>query len=119
MHFQLPPYEHTKLVYLNSGKILDVVLDIRKTSKTFGQHFSIQMNIENPTLIYIPVGCAHGFLSLEDNSMVSYLQTSVYNKDFDTGILWNSFGMEWKTENPIVSDRDNSFIKLGTFNTPF
>lgn len=119
MHFQLPPYEHTKLVWLNQGKILDVVLDIRKASKTFGQHLSIQMNTDKPILIYIPAGCAHGFLSLEDNSMVSYMQTSVYNKDCDTGILWNSFGMDWKIENPIVSDRDNSFIKFEAFNTPF
>lgn len=119
MHFQLPPCEHTKMVYLNQGKILDVVLDIRKTSKTFGQHFSIQVNTDNPLMICIPVGCAHGFLSQEDNSIVSYMQTSVYNKDCDTGILWNSFGMDWKIENPIVSDRDNSFIKFETFNTPF
>lgn len=119
MHFQLLPCEHTKLVWLNQGKILDVVLDIRKASKTFGQHLSIQMNTDDPLLICIPVGCAHGFLSLEDNSMVSYMQTSVYNKDCDTGILWNSFGMDWKIENPIVSDRDNSFIKFETFNTPF
>jgi len=119
MHFQLPPYEHTKLVYLNQGKIIDVVLDIRKASKTYGQHFSIQMNTDNPLMICIPVGCAHGFLSLEDISIVSYMQTSVYNKDCDTGILWNSFGMDWKIENPIVSDRDNSFIKFEVFNTPF
>ena len=119
MHFQLPTYEHTKLVYLNQGKILDVVLDIRKRSKTFGQFYSIKLDSINPILVYIPIGCAHGFLSLEDNSIVSYMQTSVYNKDYDTGILWNSFGMEWKTENPIVSDRDNSFIKLETFNTTF
>jgi dTDP-4-dehydrorhamnose 3,5-epimerase len=119
MHFQLPPYEHIKLVYLNQGKILDMVLDIRKSSITFGRYFSIQLETEYPLLIYIPVGCAHGFLSLENNSMVSYLQTSVYNKDCDAGILWNSFGMEWEIELPIVSDRDNSLIKFETFNTPF
>jgi dTDP-4-dehydrorhamnose 3,5-epimerase len=119
MHFQLQPYEHTTLVYLNQGKILDVVLDIRKTSKTFGKHLSTQMNIDNSLLICIPVGCAHGFLSLEDNSMVSYMQSSVYDKESDTGIFWNSFGMDWKIEIPIVSDRDKSFIKFEAFNTPF
>lgn len=119
MHFQLPPAEHTKLVYLNQGKILDVVLDIRKSSPTFGQHFLIELNTKNPILIYIPIGCAHGFLSMEDHTMVTYLQTSVYNKECDAGILWNSFGMEWKIEKPIISERDNSFIKFETFNTPF
>jgi dTDP-4-dehydrorhamnose 3,5-epimerase/CDP-3, 6-dideoxy-D-glycero-D-glycero-4-hexulose-5-epimerase len=94
-----------------------VVLDIRKTSPTYGQHFSIELNTENPILIYIPIGCAHGFLSLEDHTMVTYLQSSVYNKECDAGISWNSFGMEWKIENPIISDRDDSFIKFKTFNS--
>lgn len=119
MHFQTPPAEHTKLVYLNQGKILDVVLDIRKASPTYGQHFSIELNTENPILIYIPIGCAHGFLSLEDHTMVTYLQTSCYDKECDAGISWNSFGMEWKIKNPIISERDNSFIKFETYNSQF
>jgi len=119
MHFQIPPAEHTKLVYLNRGAIIDVVLDIRKTSPTYGQHFSIELDTANPILIYIPTGCAHGFLSLEDDSMVTYLQSSGYKKECDAGILWNSFGMEWKIENPIISERDNSFIKFKTFNSQF
>lgn len=115
MHFQIPPYEHTKLVYLNQGKIIDVVLDIRKSSPTFGQHFSIELNTEKPILIYIPVGCAHGFLSLEDNTMVTYFQTTVYNTACDKGIKYNSFGVNWTVENPIISERDLSFPDiLGT-----
>lgn len=119
MHFQKPPFEHTKLVYLNQGKVLDVVLDIRKKSKTFGKCFSLTLNKHNQILIYIPKGIAHGFLSQEDNSMISYLQTSVYNKDSDSGILWNSIGVEWGVENPIISDRDNSFSIFDTYETPF
>jgi len=119
MHFQLPPYEHIKLVYLNSGSILDVVLDIRKTSLTYGQHFSIQIKSEDAILVYIPVGCAHGFLSLEDSTIVSYMQTSVYNKECDHGIHYNSFGMNWKIKLPVISDRDLSFANFKDYNSPF
>ena len=112
MHFQIPPFEHTKLVYLNRGKITDVVLGIRKSSPSYGRHFSIELNIKNPILIYIPKGCAHGFLSLEDDTMVTYLQTSCYNNAFDKGIKYNSFGMDWQLESPIISNRDLSFLNF-------
>lgn len=119
MHFQIPPFEHIKLVYLNQGKILDVILDIRKTSPTYGQHFSIELSTENPILIYIPIGCAHGFLSLEDKSMVTYLQTSCYNKACDKGIKYNSFGMNWEINEPILSLRDLEFLNLTETNFDF
>ena len=109
MHFQVPPFAHTKFVYLNQGRIIDVVLDIRKSSPTHGHYFSIELNTENPILIYIPIGCAHGFLSLEDHSMVTYLQTTCYNNECDKGINYNSFGMDWGIENPIISTRDLEF----------
>lgn len=109
MHFQTPPFEHTKLVYLNQGKITDVILDVRKSSPTYGQHFSTELNTENPILIYIPIGCAHGFLSMEDNTMVTYLQSSCYNNASDKGIKYSSFGMKWEIENPILSERDLGF----------
>ena len=119
MHFQIPPCEHVKLVYLNQGRIIDVILDIRKGSATYGQYFSTELSQNNPILVYIPVGCAHGFLSLEDNSIVSYLQTSSYSKEFDTGVRWDSFGMKWRIKNPIISQRDNSFTSLADFKSLF
>jgi len=119
MHFQIPPYEHVKLVYLSQGRIFDVVLDLRKDSTTFGQYYSIIISSDNPVMIYIPVGCAHGFLSLEDSSIVSYLQTSSYNKESDAGIRWDSFGMNWNVKNPIVSERDKSFQRFDDFQSPF
>jgi dTDP-4-dehydrorhamnose 3,5-epimerase/CDP-3, 6-dideoxy-D-glycero-D-glycero-4-hexulose-5-epimerase len=119
MHFQLPAFAHTKLVYINKGRILDVVLDIRKASATFGQHFSIQLNADEPILIYIPVGCAHGFLSLEDGSMVSYMQSTVYSKDHDCGIRYDSFGMNWNVDAPVISERDKSFESFTGFKSPF
>lgn len=119
MHFQIPPAEHTKLVYLNHGEIVDVVLDIRKSSPTYGQHFSIKLINKDPILIYIPIGCAHGFLSLENNTIVSYMQTFCYNIACDKGIKYNSFGMEWRTENPIINDRDLSFPDFSNTNFGF
>ena len=119
MHFQTPPAEHVKLVFVNKGSIVDVVLDIRKNSKTFGQHFFTTITEDAPKLIYIPVGCAHGFLSLQNDTIVSYIQTSTYNKDCDNGIIWNSFGMDWGIENPIISPRDNLFDTFESFKSPF
>jgi len=119
MHFQTPPADHTKLVFVNQGTITDVVLDIRKQSATFGKYYSLEISADKPKLVYIPSGCAHGFLSKEDNTIVSYMQTSVYNKECDMGILWNSFGMDWETESPIISGRDAAFSCFNNFKSPF
>ncbi|MFS2187016.1 dTDP-4-dehydrorhamnose 3,5-epimerase family protein [Mucilaginibacter sp. Mucisp84] len=119
MHFQSPPAEHTKLVFVNTGSIVDVVLDIRINSKTFGQYFYTTISASQPKLVYIPVGCAHGFLSLEDNTIVSYIQTSVYNNSFDHGVRWDSFGMEWPVTEPIVSARDMAFDRFNDIKSPF
>lgn len=118
MHFQKPPMEHAKLVYVANGSIIDVVLDIRKNSKSFGKHFSIQLNA-NQNSIFIPFGFAHGFRSLEDNTQVVYNQTSCYSFEHDRGILWNSFSFDWEISNPIISDRDKSFEHFQLFHSPF
>lgn len=122
MHFQTPPKEHTKIVFVSSGKILDVVVDLRKDSPTFRQHFSIILDSTNNTCLYIPKGFAHGFLSLEDNSKVHYMQTSGYDKENDYGILYDSFGFEWKKEAKkynisdfIISNRDLGFLSMDDF----
>ncbi|WDF79145.1 dTDP-4-dehydrorhamnose 3,5-epimerase family protein [Mucilaginibacter sp. KACC 22773] len=119
MHFQTPPAEHTKVVYVNQGRILDVVLDIRTGSPTFGKFYQTEISSEAPKLVYIPVGCAHGFLSLEDNTIVSYLQTSVYNQTCDKGIKWDTFGMDWGVTSPIISQRDNLFPDAGSYKDIF
>jgi dTDP-4-dehydrorhamnose 3,5-epimerase/CDP-3, 6-dideoxy-D-glycero-D-glycero-4-hexulose-5-epimerase len=120
MHFQIPPAAHTKLVYVNHGSIVDVILDIRKTSLTYGQYFKVEINSKiTSVLVYIPIGCAHGFISLEDNTMVTYMQTSCYNNTCDKGIKYSSFGMNWDIEEVIVSDRDNAFVNFNDFNSPF
>jgi dTDP-4-dehydrorhamnose 3,5-epimerase len=119
MHFQTPPYDHVKMVYVSKGRILDVVVDIRKGSKTYGKCFSIELDDQQGKYLYIPKGFAHGFKALEENSIVNYVQTSCYNKEHDSGIAQNSINIDWEIENPIVSDRDLTFPSLQDFNSPF
>lgn len=119
MHFQTPPYDHDKMVYVSAGKILDVVVDIRKSSKTYGKCFSIQLDAHSGKYLYIPKGFAHGFLSLEDNTIVNYAQTTCYNQQHDCGISALSCGIKWGVENPIQSTRDLTFPSLTDFETPF
>lgn len=119
MHFQTPPYDHTKVVYVSKGRIKDVVVDIRKSSRTYGKCFSIELDDQKGQYLYIPKGYAHGFLSLEDGSIVNYAQTSCYNKDCDCGIDQNSIGFNWGIESPIVSGRDLTFPALVDFQSPF
>jgi dTDP-4-dehydrorhamnose 3,5-epimerase len=122
MHFQTPPYECAKLVYVAFGRIIDVVLDVRKGSPTYGKFIAVDLSelfSGKGKMIYIPKGCAHGFLALEENSTVVYPQTAIYSAEHDKGIRWDSFGMDWGIENPIVSKKDSSFPKLEEFNSPF
>ncbi len=119
MHFHVPPKDHAKLVYVSSGAILDVVLDLRKGSPTYGIHDTIELSAKNHEMVYIPTGCAHGFLSLIDDTCMVYLQSGVYSKECDAGIAYDSFGMDWKVQNPILSKRDQSFVTLKDFDSPF
>ncbi len=120
MHFQLPPFDHTKVVYVSKGRIKDVVVDLRKESQRYGKCFSIELDGCKAQYMYIPKGFAHGFLSLEDGSIVNYAQTSCYSKEHDCGILYNSIGFDWGISNGIVmSTRDLTFEKLNTFHSPF
>ncbi|MCT4647349.1 MAG: dTDP-4-dehydrorhamnose 3,5-epimerase family protein [Carboxylicivirga sp.] len=119
MHFQVPPSDHVKIVYVNAGSILDVVLDIRKSSSTYGKFFTLEMDALDRKLLYIPKGCAHGFKSCENNSMVTYLQNTVYDPVSDRGINFNSFGMNWGVNVPIISERDNQFVDFDHYKSPF
>lgn len=119
MHFQIPPYQHAKLVYCIHGKVTDVILDLRKNSPSFGKIFSTELSLENHRGIYIPEGVAHGFIATTEEAGLMYNVTSIYNKEADQGILFNSFGFDWMTDNPILSDRDLSFPEFKHFNSPF
>ena len=119
MHFQTPPYDHAKLVTVIHGTILDVVLDLRKASPTFGKCETFELSRENRKSIYIPRGCAHGFAALSELSIAYYMVSSEYDPEHDCGIRWDSFGFKWPVPEPIISDRDKSFPRFDEFNSPF
>ena len=121
LHFQAPPFAQGKLVKVLKGKILDVVVDIRKESRTYGKHIKIELSEQNHTQIWIPEGFAHGFIALEDNTLLSYKCTNYYSKEHEMALLWNDpdLNIEWDIENPIVSDKDLKAPAFKTFKSPF
>ncbi len=119
MHFQLPPHHHAKVVFCPQGAILDVIVDLRSKSPTYGQYYAQELSAENHKAYYIPAGFAHGFKALTDDAITYYLVSSEYHKDSDTGILYNSFGFDWGVEEPVISARDLSFSTLGEFRGDF
>lgn len=119
MHFFTPPEDHFKLVTCINGAVLDVICDLRKKSPSFKTVFSIQLNAEEAKQVYIPKGCAHGFLSLEESSKLFYKVSTIYNSNNDQGIRWDSIDFDWGIKNPIISERDSNFICSSDFITPF
>lgn len=119
MHFQSPPHHHLKIVYVPHGRVLDVVLDIRGQSPTYGRFHTCELSAENALALIIPPGFAHGFHSLEDGTNVTYLQTSAYCSSHDHGVRYDSFGFIWNVQNPILSDRDLGFPRFSEFQSPF
>lgn len=119
MHFQTPPHEHDKIVYCLDGTITDVVLDIRKKSPTYGQYEVFALNAENPSAIFIPKGCAHGFLATSQVATLLYRVGTEHASESDLGIKWDSFGYNWDVKNPIISKRDQLHKPLLDFESPF
>ena len=108
LHFQNYPDGQGKLVRVSKGSALDVVLDLRKDSKTFGKHFKYKLSDQNATMIWIPQGFAHGFIALEENTVFQYKCDALYNPESEECIAWNdpSLGIDWGINNPIVSSKD-------------
>lgn len=119
MHFQVPPHDHQKFIYCASGRILDVVVDIRKKSPGYRKCFSAELSDANRNILLVPKGFAHGFLSLQENSTVVYKTDAVYAPDYDMNIRWNSIGFDWPTEKPLLSHRDEVAQALADFDSPF
>ena len=115
MHFQLPPHEHEKLVFVPKGSIIDVVVDLRQKSTTYLQHISVELSEHNKKSIFIPKGLAHGFKSLQDYTITVYNVATEYNPTYDSGIHYNSLGFDWQFINPILSKRDEEFETLAQF----
>lgn len=113
LHFQKNPYSQSKVVRCTSGKVLDVVVDLRSNSSTYLKWTSVLLTPENHTMLYVPRGFAHGFVALEDDTKFEYYIDNVYNKESEAGIIWNDpdINIDWKfdeygIENPIFSEKD-------------
>ena len=108
LHFQNPPNAQGKLVRVSRGAVLDVAVDLRKSSDTYGQHVAVVLSANNNRQLWIPPGFAHGFAALEDNSTFCYKRTDYYAPESEATILWNDpdLNIDWQIENPIVSQKD-------------
>jgi dTDP-4-dehydrorhamnose 3,5-epimerase len=111
MHYQAPPFEEDKSVRCSRGAIHDVIIDLRPDSESFGKHFGVTLTAENRTMLYIPKGFAHGFLTLEDDTEVFYQMSEFYAPDYARGIRWNdpAFGIVWPGEVRVLSEKDRSY----------
>ena len=121
LHFQNPPYAQGKLVRVVKGKVLDVVVDIRSDSSTYGSHYKIELSETNKLIFWIPPGFAHGFITLENDTIFSYKCTSVYNKQSEQALLRSdkTLNIDWQIKKPIVSQKDQNAIKFLSFKSKF
>jgi dTDP-4-dehydrorhamnose 3,5-epimerase len=108
LHFQIAPHAQGKLIKVLKGAVQDIAVDLRTGSSTFGQHTDIILSEENQKMLYIPAGFAHGFVTLEDDTIFSYKCTSNYHKDSERCILWSdsTLNINWNTKSPLISQKD-------------
>lgn len=123
LHFQKPPFDQAKLVRCIQGKVLDVVVDLRKKSQTYGQYISIELSCENKKQLFIPRGFAHGFLVLSETAVFAYKVDNFYKPDYDLGIRWNdpTLNIQWGIqENEVsISEKDSKLSFFSEFKSPF
>jgi dTDP-4-dehydrorhamnose 3,5-epimerase len=116
LHFQTPPFAQAKLLRVARGRVLDVAVDIRRSSPTFGQHVAIELSAENWRQLLIPIGFAHGFITLEPDVEVLYKTTAPYSAAHDRGLAWDDpdIGIDWRTPvgAPVLSDKDRRWPRL-------
>ena len=122
LHFQTPPYAQTKLIRCISGSILDVAVDLRKNSKTYGKSFSVELSSENNKQLFVPKGFAHGFQVISDEAIVNYKVDNFYNPKSDSGIIWNDkdLSIDWNLDiKPVISLKDLKLISFKELKSPF
>ncbi|MEZ5346642.1 MAG: dTDP-4-dehydrorhamnose 3,5-epimerase [Pyrinomonadaceae bacterium] len=121
LHFQSPPYAQTKLIRVPRGRILDVFVDIRVNSPTFGHWDAIEVSEERRNAVYVSKGFAHGFCTLENDTLVQYKVDSVYSRENEGGILWNDpqLSIDWNCENPLLSGKDRELPLISNLKSPF
>lgn len=123
LHFQKPPYAQTKLVRCIQGKVLDVVVDVRENSPTYGKHITVELSEENKKQLFIPRGFAHGFVTLSEEAIFAYKVDNWYAPEYDSGIIWDdvTLNIDWKI-NPkevILSSKDQQLSSFSVLETPF
>jgi len=111
MHFQAVPFAEAKLVRCTSGSIYDVIIDLRPASRTFKQHFAVEVSAANHRMLYIPENMAHGFQTLEDDTEVFYQMSQMFSAEHARGVRWNdpAFGIEWPADERIITERDRNY----------
>jgi dTDP-4-dehydrorhamnose 3,5-epimerase len=123
LHFQLPPFEQAKLVRVIEGEVLDVAVDLRKDSPTYGQYDAVVLSGENKRQLFVPRGFAHGFLVLSEEAIFSYKVDNAYAPDHEAGIIWNDkqLAIDWKfkSDEITLSDKDAQLQQFSDFNSPF
>ena len=121
LHFQKPPFAQAKLVRVIKGAVLDIAVDIRSSSPTYGQWYAIELSEQNKKMLYIPEGFAHGFLTLEDDTIFSYKCSENYHPEAEDAILWSDedLNINWDVESPIISDKDKKAQAFSAFKSPF
>ena len=121
LHFQKPPFAQAKLVRVVHGSVLDVAVDIRKKSPTYGKYEAVILSAENKLMLWIPEGFAHGYLSLEDNTIFQYKCSQYYNKESECSIIWNDLDLnvQWGIDAPLVSDKDLQGLRFRELVSPF
>ena len=123
LHFQKPPFEQAKLLRCTEGEVLDIAVDIRKNSKTYGKHVSVLLSGENKRQLFVPRGFAHGFLVLSDSATFAYKVDNTYAPEFDAGIRWNDeeLNIQWGVEDSevMVSEKDAELPFFLEFESPF
>jgi dTDP-4-dehydrorhamnose 3,5-epimerase len=121
LHFQKPPFAQGKLIRVIKGRVIDVAVDIRKNSPTYGKSIALEISEYNKLMFYIPEGFAHGFLTLEDNTIFSYKCTNFFNKESEGSLLWNDvdLNIDWGNITPLLSEKDKEAPVFSTFKSPF
>lgn len=121
LHFQEPPYAQGKLVRVITGSVLDVVVDLRRDSNTYGEHYKHILTEENKEQLFIPKGFAHGFLVLENQTIFSYKCTNYYHHESEVAISWNdpTLNIDWQIDAPIISKKDQNALSFNDYKTPF
>tara|TARA_B100000900_G_C20591052_1_gene721600 strand:- start:1982 stop:2533 length:552 start_codon:yes stop_codon:yes gene_type:complete len=123
LHFQNPPYDQTKLVRVINGKVLDVVVDLRKSSSTYGMSFTIELSDLNKKQLLVPKGFAHGFLVKSNTAIFSYKVDNIYSKNHENGIIWNDkfLDIDWSfsEKNINISEKDKQLSNFHDFKNPF